>query len=67
MPKDRFIIDSDRCVSCLYHSGGITCMAFPNGIPDEIINGENQHIEPLPNQGNNLVYEEFDLTKLNLL
>lgn len=67
MQEIKEIIDSDRCVSCLYHSGGTACLAFPNGIPDEIIQGENQHTEPLPNQGNNLVYEEFDLTKLNLL
>ena len=36
----------------------ITCRAFPNGIPDEILSGETDHTKPLPNQKNNIVFEE---------
>lgn len=32
------------------------CKAFPEGIPEEISIGENLHTEPLPEQGNDLVY-----------
>jgi hypothetical protein len=33
------------------------CTAFPDGIPDEILSGENDHSKPLPNQGNDIVFE----------
>lgn len=36
-------------------SGG--CAAFPDGIPDEIVSGENEHAKPLKNQGNKIVFE----------
>jgi len=34
------------------------CPAFPDGIPDEIAYGDNPHTEPLPGQGNTIVFEE---------
>ena len=34
------------------------CDAFPAGIPDEITGGENKHTAPLPNQGNDIVFEQ---------
>lgn len=34
------------------------CDAFPDGIPDEIAQGENQHTEPLPDQKNKIVFEK---------
>ena len=27
---------------------GLTCAAFPNGIPDEILFGDNDHQDPFP-------------------
>lgn len=36
------------------------CKAFPNGIPTSIMSGDNQHSEPLPGQGNDLVYTRDD-------
>jgi|APSaa5957512535_1039671.scaffolds.fasta_scaffold30329_4 hypothetical protein len=35
------------------------CMAFPKGIPEEISYGENLHLKPLKNQGNDIEYEEY--------
>jgi len=35
------------------------CVAFPDGIPDEIAYGDNPHSEPLPGQGNEIVYERL--------
>ena len=32
------------------------CKAFPDGIPDKITYGDNLHLEPLKDQGNDIVY-----------
>jgi hypothetical protein len=34
------------------------CTAFPEGIPDEIMFGFNNHAEPLEDQGNEIVFEQ---------
>jgi hypothetical protein len=44
------------------HYGGFgrvqdVCIAFPKGIPDEIITGENEHLMALPEQINGIIYE----------
>lgn len=33
------------------------CDAFKNGIPKEILLGENNHSRPLPDQENDIVFE----------
>jgi hypothetical protein len=38
-----------------FEHGG--CTAFPDGIPDVITSGENDHSKPLPGQGNDIVFE----------
>lgn len=46
------------CFGCKHFDiadGG--CAAFPEGIPDEITSGENSHSNPLPGQGNKIVFE----------
>lgn len=46
------------CFKCKhFNKFGLGCKAFPEGIPDEIISGENEHKEPLPEQKNNIVFE----------
>ncbi|MFP4459143.1 MAG: hypothetical protein ACLFSQ_06125 [Candidatus Zixiibacteriota bacterium] len=40
--------------------GKFACDAFPNGIPYEIINGDNQHEKPLPEQENGIVFEMIE-------
>lgn len=35
-----------------------SCKAFPEGIPSEIAYGNNKHLKPLKDQGNNIVYEK---------
>lgn len=35
----------------------VVCKAFPDGIPEEIAYGDNLHEKPLPDQGNDIVYE----------
>jgi hypothetical protein len=34
------------------------CEAFPDGIPQEIAYGDNKHLKPLSDQGNEIVYEK---------
>ena len=50
--KDSIICDFCR-QSLIRH---YTCRAFPDGIPEEILNGANVHSKPLPGQGNDIVF-----------
>jgi hypothetical protein len=45
------------CLMCKHYLGGWRCKAF-NEIPMSILRGENDHSTPLPNQGNDIVFEE---------
>lgn len=36
---------SDVCTMCGYFESNRRCPAFPNGIPDDIWDGENKHTE----------------------
>jgi hypothetical protein len=65
MPVNKEIIDSELCNSCLNFWGINRCFAFPDGIPDEILHGENLHKKPLIGQTNNIVYQEFIPDNLN--
>lgn len=55
-----------KCKNFRRFKGG--CLAFPDGIPDEITSGENQHLQPLKGQKNKIVFEqmkESDLDQIN--
>jgi hypothetical protein len=56
--------DEPVCMNCKHliidNPNGIICGAFPKGIPEIIITGENDHTEPLPNQDNDIVFEPID-------
>jgi hypothetical protein len=59
---DRWNSDEDSekmtiCISCKHYGAGLRCAAFPDGIPQEIWNTENNHSVPLPGQGNAIVFE----------
>lgn len=57
---ERFVGQLDRtpaCWTCKHkHAGAATCAAFPAGIPVEILDGRNQHREPVPGD-NGIQYE----------
>lgn len=46
------------CFSCKHYDieEGV-CDAFPKEIPEEILVGLNDHSKPLPEQGNDIVFE----------
>ncbi|QHB38540.1 hypothetical protein lotta82_gp029 [Flavobacterium phage vB_FspM_lotta8-2] len=49
------------CFNCKHFNeiqGG--CAAFPEGIPDEITEGNNQHEKPLKGQENDIIFEPAD-------
>lgn len=49
------------CFNCKhYRDFEIGCDAFPDGIPDEIVAGFNNHSKPLPFQQNDIVFEPID-------
>lgn len=46
------------CFNCKHFNPfGSGCEAFPDGIPDQILI-TNKHSKPIPNQGNDIVFEK---------
>jgi len=39
-------LELSSCAYCVYKNKDITCDAFPDGIPDEILDMEDDHLEP---------------------
>lgn len=48
------------CNKCKWNYKDGTCRAFPRGIPDEILSGDNDHSEPLDDQDNNITFENIE-------
>lgn len=46
------------CGNCKHYIGEQKCTAFPEGIPDVITLGENDHEKPLPDQIDDIVFEQ---------
>jgi len=45
-------IDQGKCNKCVHvYANGITCAAFPDGIPSEILIGEFDHSSAYPDDG----------------
>jgi len=47
------------CLNCIYYFRDRKCLAFPEVIPVEILNAENDHTELLENQKNNITFERI--------
>lgn len=43
---------------------GLTCKAFPKGIPDEVLSGENDHSKKINGQKGDYVFEKEDPDKI---
>ena len=59
---DEWNFDEPPCNSCKWFDrenlDSVTCKAFPDGIPDQIMDGENSHVKPLIGQGNRVTYKK---------
>lgn len=48
------------CTKCKHFESGILgCKAFPDGIPNLIKSGKDNHTTPLPEQKNDIVFERL--------
>lgn len=49
------------CYKCKHFDENTsTCKAFKGDIPDEILEGDNDHSKPLPDQENEIVFEPIE-------
>lgn len=39
-------MQSEQCVTCARYRGLLTCAAFPDGIPQDILEGRIDHTQP---------------------
>jgi len=46
-----------QCYKCAFYIGDSECVAFPEGIPADILTGLFDHSKPFPDQKNNIVFE----------
>ena len=53
----------DLCGKCKNYLYDLKCIAFPEGIPEEILTGKNDHSKPLPKQDNEIVFEPIKAEK----
>lgn len=49
-----------NCLNCKNYIDDLICSAFAEKIPNDILDGENPHTKPLPNQENNIIFEPID-------
>ena len=54
---------SPICLECKHFDqesfDGMFCAAFPEGIPELIMSGLNDHSKPLPDQDSGIVFEQI--------
>lgn len=50
-------MESSYCLKCIHYFTVGMCEAFPDGIPEEIFTGEQEHTTPTPEQDNEIVFE----------
>jgi len=49
---------SVQCLACKHLGKPLTCKAFPKGIPKKILDGKIDHSTPIPDQDNDIIFEE---------
>lgn len=57
--QEVFKFYTSVCGKCKhFYESGFICIAFPDGIPTEILNATNDHSKPLPEQKNEIVFSK---------
>lgn len=49
-----------NCLNCKNYIDDLKCFAFADKIPDIILEGDNEHLKPLPEQENDIVFEPIE-------
>lgn len=52
-----------KCLKCRNLRERLSCKAFPERIPDKILEGKNKHSKPLSDQRNDIVFEAIPEVK----
>jgi len=54
-------MENYRCVIyCKHYQGSLGCEAYPLRIPDEILEGKDDHLEKRKDQENDIVFEPIE-------
>ena len=58
-------IDLPICYNCKHYLSALNCMAFPlsKSIPDEILNGENNHDKIFEGQTGDFIFQSKKISK----
>ena len=49
-----------QCFNCIHLNEDMTCAAFPDGIPDDILNYSFVHDKKHPDQDNDILFERVE-------
>ena len=56
---DKYIPGGEvACATCASYEGGHKCKAFPDGVPQDILDGKNDHRKPYPGD-HGIQYEHY--------
>ena len=51
---------STYCATCKHYNKDLTCKAFPDGVPEKIITGLQEHNEPIAGQVGDFIHEPIE-------
>jgi len=54
-------MQNNLCFTCIHYVGELRCLAFPAGIPRDILIAEKGHTKPHKDQKNDIVYERSEV------
>jgi len=60
-------MEIDLCSRCKFYTGELTCLAFPDGIPKEVLLGENDHSEPIDGQDGKFIFIDIENESVDIL
>ena len=65
---NKIILIPPQCLKCKQYNVfkyiGVSCKAFPNGIPEQILSGKHDHTKPFKDD-NGILFEEGEASDWN--